>query len=243
MDTEQIRQAAKAQREKTEQDYKNRAAECMANHRYVCLVKQKDLEVWRCKAPGTTAYAFDIMMTRFGIAVVGDIDNLTFSVGLGYGMEFLSGEDVMYYIHSKLSERCKERTFSEDLFRQVLMRHIAMALHSECCEEVWDTLPAWLKDADLVHAEHWHDFRRIVLEQRRNLENGDDRWMHWDDLLGETADIGSTEQAMIFMRDNSDQLCIGDEWYENRVDEPCSGLVQRLYMINHAARTILAPAD
>lgn len=70
-------------------------------------MKQADVEVWRCKAESTTAYAFDIMMTRFGIAVVGDIGDLTFSVGLGYGISFLAGDDVTYYLHTKLNESHK----------------------------------------------------------------------------------------------------------------------------------------
>ena len=45
---------------------------------------------------------------------------------------------------------------------------------------------------------------------------------------------------MMFMRDSSEALCLGDEWYENRVDEPSQGLVQCLYMINHAAKAIMA---
>ncbi len=234
------RRAAIAKRKKTEQDYRDRAAQNLAGHEYTCLAQQDNLVAWRCQTPKTTAYAFDILMTRFGIAVVGDIDNLTFSVGLGYGIEFLAGDDVTYYLHTKLSEVCKKRSFSEHLFREVLMRNIAQALHEECEEEMFESLPEWLQDPDRVDAIHWPEFRQIVLDKRRDMSHTDDRWMHWDDLLDTAHEVTFTDEAMLFMRDNSEQLCLGDEYYENRVDEPSQGLVQCLYMINHAAKAIVA---
>ncbi|WP_226342927.1 MULTISPECIES: hypothetical protein [Pseudomonas] len=107
MDVTKSREAYIDERRQTEAERKARAAEKLKDHQYTCLVKQSDVEVWRCKAERTTAYAFDIMMTRFGIAVVGDIGDLTFSVGLGYGMSFLAGDDVTYYLHTKLNESHK----------------------------------------------------------------------------------------------------------------------------------------
>ncbi|WAH56593.1 hypothetical protein LZ023_26805 [Pseudomonas silvicola] len=240
MSNDERRLAAIANRKKTEQDYRDRAAQNLADHEYTCIVQQDNAVIWRCKAPKSTAYAFDIMMTRFGIAVVGDIDNLTFSVGMGYGIEFLGGDDVTYYLHTKLDERCKQREFSESLFREVLMRHVAMAVEEECGAELYESLPEWLQDPDKVRAAHWGEFRQVVLAARRDLENGDDRWMHWDELFDQIAEISSTTEAQIFMRDNEEALFLGPEWYENRVDEPAQSLIQRLYMINHAAKAILA---
>ena len=233
------RRAAIAKRKKTEQDYRDRAAENLVDHEYTCIADQKDAVIWRCKAAKNTFYAFDIVMTRFGIAVVGDIDNLTFSVGLGYGIEFLAGDDVTYYLHTKLSEVCKKRSFSEDLFREVLMRNIAQALREECEEAMFESLPEWLQDPDRVDAAQWPEFRQLVLAKRRDMSHTDDRWMHWDNALDAAHEITFTDEAMMFMRDNSEALCLSDEWYENRVDEPSQGLVQCLYMINHAARAIM----
>jgi hypothetical protein len=118
------RRAAVAKRKKTEQHYRNRVAETMVGHQHTCLARQDNLVAWRCQPPQDKAYAFDILITRSGIAVVGDIDNLTFSVGLGYGIEFLAGDDVIYYMHVKLIEVCEKRSFSKHLFREVPMRNI-----------------------------------------------------------------------------------------------------------------------
>ena len=65
MDVAKSRAAYIEQRQQTQDERKARAAEKLKNHQYKCLVKQDDAEIWRCKAEGTTAYAFDIMMTRY----------------------------------------------------------------------------------------------------------------------------------------------------------------------------------
>jgi hypothetical protein len=43
---------------------------------YTVLADTDQLKAWRCKA-GSTCYAFDILITRFGIATVGDTGGLT----------------------------------------------------------------------------------------------------------------------------------------------------------------------
>lgn len=73
-------------------------AECLEAP-YTVLADTEQLKAWRCKAPGTTCYASDILITRFGIVIAGDINGLTFSVGLSCGTEFLAGDDISYYIH------------------------------------------------------------------------------------------------------------------------------------------------
>ncbi|AXQ51127.1 MULTISPECIES: hypothetical protein [Pseudomonas] len=243
MDVANSRAAYIEQRRQNEDERKARAAEKLKNHRYTCLVNQDDAEIWRCKAEGTTAYAFDIMMTRFGIAVVGDIGHLTFGVGLSYGMKFLAGDDVTYYLHTKLNESHKKKVFSQDLFRQVLVSCICRELHNDCSEAIWDTLPAWAQDSDLVRGAHWAEFRALTATHRRDMSNGDDRWMHWDDLFDQAEDIGFTEEAHSFMKDNSAVLCLGDEWYEHRITETCDSLYAQLYMINHAAKAIMSQTD
>ncbi len=243
MDVTKSRKAYIDERRQTEAERKARAAEKLKDHQYTCLVKQADIEVWRCKAARTTAYAFDIMMSRFGIAVVGDIGDLTFSVGLGYGMSFLAGDDVTYYLHTKLNESHKKQVFSTNLFRQVLVSSICRELQVECSEDIWDTLPAWAQDADLVRGSNWQEFRALTLNHRRDIQNGDDRWMHWDDLFDVAEQIGYTEEAHLFMRDNAEVLCLGEEWYEHRVTETCESLYAQLYMINHAAKAIMAQAE
>ena len=100
MNDEQRHQEWIAQRKAEEAKRRERAAACLKDHEYTVLADTDQLKAWRCKAPRTTCYAFDILITRFGIAIVGDINGLTFNVGLSYRVEFLAGDDIGYYIHS-----------------------------------------------------------------------------------------------------------------------------------------------
>jgi len=105
------------------QDHINSALETLNTHVFTKLVSNQDIVAWRCKRPNSSCYAFDILITHYGISVVGDIDNLTFRVGSSYGMEFLAGRDVEYYIHSKLDHHCKERDLNHDRVREFCLMH------------------------------------------------------------------------------------------------------------------------
>lgn len=167
MNDEQRHQEWIAQRKAEEAKRRERAAECLKDHEYTVLADTDQLKVWRCKAPRTTCYAFDILITRFGIAIVGDIDGLTFNVGLSYGIEFLAGSDIGYYIHSKLEEHCREREFDEDAFRAALVTGVC----SQICENTHDddqyaALPEWMRnDGGAGEAGRWDELRNLVKEQ------------------------------------------------------------------------------
>lgn len=94
------------------------AAAAMTGHQYHCLASNEHIEAWRCAEPGTSIYAFDILITRYGIAVVGDIDNMTFSVGMNYGLEFLARDSVDCYMYGKLSQESREK----EIDRAALLR-------------------------------------------------------------------------------------------------------------------------
>ncbi|MCE6982871.1 hypothetical protein EI534_37090, partial [Pseudomonas frederiksbergensis] len=103
-------------------------------------------------------YAFDILITRFGIAIVGDIDGLTFSVGLSYGIEFLAGNDIGYYIHSKLEGHCREREFDEDAFRAALVTGVCNQVCEHIDEDQYGELPEWMRnDGGRHEAGRWDE--------------------------------------------------------------------------------------
>ena len=89
------------------------AKKILEHHEFKCLALWGDRsEVWECSKPGSGVYAFTICITRMGIAVVGDIDGLTFNVGSNYGMSFLSGDDVSYYIHSNWNTPVRKKNWT-----------------------------------------------------------------------------------------------------------------------------------
>jgi hypothetical protein len=217
------------------------ATERLKNHQYRPLVDADDVKVWRCERPGTSAYAFDIMLTRYGIAVVGDIANLTFSVGLGYGLDFLAGDDVGYYIHSKLDDKCKKRDFDETAFRSALINGICQRIADEADCDAYDELPAWVREEKErgPDGSRWAELRAFVQVEARK-EDADEKWDELVDLLAEATDIGDQHQAGVLMNEHCETLGLGPDWWEIRVTTPSESLMLELYMIRHAALAILA---
>lgn len=229
-------------REQLRDERAAQAASILKNHQFRALVDNDDVKVWRCKQPGSTAYAFDIMMTRFGIAVVGDIANLTFGVGLGYGLDFLAGDDVGYYIHSKLDEKCKTKDFDETAFRRALIDGVCERIAEEADCDAYEDLPPWVREENERGRDgsRWADLRAFVRAEARKYDDASAKWEEWDDLLAEATDIGDQHQAGAFMNEHCETLGLGPDWWEISVTNPSQSLIRELYMIRHAAREILA---
>lgn len=245
MNDEQRHQEWLAKRKAEEAKRRDRAADCLKDHEYTVLADTDQLKAWRCKAPRTTCYAFDILITRFGIATVGDIDGLTFNVGLSYGVDFLAGDDIGYYIHSKLEEHCREREFDEDAFRAALVTGVC----SQICEstnddEQYSSLPDWVRnDGGVGEAGRWEELTDLVDTKFAAVaygEDGHDFWEKLDELLREASDITYVEQAHLFMSTYYEELGLGCDYWEITIDKPRDSLINRLYLINHAAKAIVA---
>lgn len=200
-------------------------------------------EVWRCKSPKDTFYAFDICITRFGIAAFGDFGALVFRVGASYGLPFLAGNDVSYYIHSKLEEDCKRTEFDSEHF------------HQRQCEAVVERIKGMNEEAGLEEEdegyltppergeESWEDYvgtlRSYCGKQCEQLDHGTDEYEQWWgmwEFLDEGAE--SAESAHELFYDNEELLGIGDTW-EYEFDKPAESLMHQLYMVRHAAKAIL----
>jgi len=74
---------------------------------YEKVVDAEGYAVYLCKKPGTRIYAFEIIVGRYGIYLNGDISCLVWDVPRD--IHFLAGNDVDYYIHSKLAAPFREK--------------------------------------------------------------------------------------------------------------------------------------
>ena len=244
MNDEQRHQEWIAQRKAEKAKRRERAAECLKDHEYTVLADTDQLKAWRCKAPRTTSYAFDILITRFGIATIGDIDGLTFNVGLSYGIEFLAGDDIGYYIHSKLEENCREREFDEEAFRAALVTGVCSQVCEQIDEDQYDALPEWMRnDGGRHEAGRWDELRSLVEDRLAAFEYGEDGRDFWDalnDRLYEADHVECVEQASMLMSEHHEVLGLGCDYWEITIDKPRDSLINRLYLINHAAKAIVA---
>lgn len=226
------------QRKKRQAEFEQDAIETMAQHVYTPLAVNQDCQVWRCARPGSSVYAFDIMMTRRGISVVGDIDGLSFGVGLSYGMAFLAGNDVDYYIRSKLERHCQDRELDEDRLREHVLCGLAEKICHHVDDEEWEKLPEWLRESMQRTADKWDSLEAFVKEMTCS-DPMSDQWGEWSELISEVADLDRLDEAERYVSDHHEELGLGVDWWELRIDRPSHSLMSRLYMVRHAARQIL----
>ena len=207
------------------------AAEWLKDHSYTELANAAGVEVWRCQKPGSIHQAFDICMTRFGIAAFGDIGSLTFSVGASYGFPFLAGKDGDY-IYEKLEASSKATDFD----RLAFVGHVESAIcdllsgSRELAPEWmanWSTnqgrgteIEAWLLDNCAVDGEL--SALVVALREAWAFEDGAD-----------------PAKAHDWLSEHEELLETSDSW-EWRLRKPTSAVLRRLAKVRHAARVIVA---
>lgn len=224
--------------------HRDHAKHALKNHKYTCLSRGETHELWRCAEPGSSTYAFDITMTRYGIAIMGDISGLVFRVGMDYGMGFLAGTDVEYYIHSKLEHKHFDEVEIDPRIVQLFLIQ-AYAIHFQ------ENLPEHKffesVDPDDPESVVWSDF---IAEFGRLREYVDDRDRRYDSEIDELPinktirlieDSECNESLAIIYNliSDVDQAFGGyyaTEWTYTR---PTSSLLFRLYLINEAAQQII----
>ena len=186
------------------------------------------LDVWRGQnRSGSSAYAFDILISRFGIAVVGDVENLTFRVGISYGMPFLAGKDVSYYVHSKLDASCKKKEFDKRSFMRGVVDRIDRSL-----EQSFDYYPSYKEDDP--------DRRGKMQNWLESLDAPPVSSEHLS-LLREADKVEDLHQARSFFYETPGDI-MGDPSDYPSISKPDEGLMSELYLINEAARRIVALA-
>lgn len=219
--------------EQERQKLQENVAEWLANHTYTCLVKANGVEVWRCKAPKTTNLAFDITITRFGMAVMGDIGALSFHVGASYGIEFLAHQSDGY-LHEKLESTCKETEPDPDSLVETVYEAIRALVDESQVEQ-----PEWLAETESLddRVEELQMWLSAMADADSNellpydsLNNALDECQALD---GET-----TEGLYSWLHENETLLDVG-EICEITLHRTTGSLWRRLYYVRHAATQIL----
>jgi len=221
---------------KLQEEIVKQVEEVLKDHEYTCLVehrvgdKASDFMIWRCQKPGTSIYGFDIVITKFGIAVMGDIDGLTFRVGSNYGIGFLAGDDVDYYIHSKLEHSCKTTEFDQDELKAVAAYEVAQDLSEKLGDELRleeDEIPDWLRNVETarIHFDDVLDF----LEERYVFSE-------YVAFLEEARNCYDAREGYECLKDAPFEI---SDFWEYRLEKPSYGLMFELYLINHAAKKIV----
>lgn len=213
------------------EDFIQTAKNRLQDHEYKLLASGPNTEVWSCRDPKTVCYGFIISTTPMGISVTGDIGNYTFNVARD--VEFLAGNDVDYYIHSKLDSIYKNNSFNKEHFLESIMDTLRNLFEYDL--KFYSNIGS---DYFLINIEDRHkefnEFMKYAFTDN-NIKESDFK----DDLkstLEEASQIEHIEEAYTFLRDN-ELLKMWDCDYDYR--ETDHATVQALYMINEAAKSIM----
>lgn len=207
-------------------------AKTLKRHVATELVRNDHIEAWRFAQPGSSAYAFDIAITRFGIAVFGDIDALTFKVGASYGLAFLAGNDIDYYVHSKLEHHNRVDVLDTDAWTAEFEKILGRALGHEIDDDVTATI-----------AQGGRPFTfRVVAETSKPLRDRDDSrddWYELGDAIDGAQGCTTVHEVYAFLQQHREVLEFNDFGDVGNITMTDPMLRWRLYALNHAAKTIL----
>jgi hypothetical protein len=222
------------------------AAENVKDHTVERVCGNGPTEVWRCTNKGSSCYGFDLVISRFGIAMYGDVDSLVFKVGSAYGIDFLARESVCQYMISKLEpEYYNKRELDEDALRQVLVEAGCRLLEEEF-------VPYTDGDDEIELAEWVGGSAPITLEmviEEMEKHAPEQVHMHFDSfpdavntLLEDRAPNG-LQAVESYISENCEELYLGSEWYEHTISKYEGSLIQRLEMLRICALKIQEVKD
>lgn len=209
------------------------AAECLKNHTYSELTNANGVEVWRCQEPGSTNLAFDICVTRYGMAIFGDIGHLTFDVGADYGINFLRSKSLDS-VHGKLAASCKAKELDKD--------SILESVSDAIIELIDENVPAELKPSWL---DAGCDLAQLKLWLSEISRAGEDSTLEYEELLDcithiERFDAGERDivPAFDFLAESENLLGVSDTW-EWGITKPAEAVWRKIFYVQHAANAIM----
>ncbi|MDH1403715.1 hypothetical protein [Pseudomonas sp. GD03730] len=212
------------------------AAELIKDHQYTLLAKTDSLEAWRAQKPGSHAYAFDLVMSRYGIAMYGDTGNLVWKVGASYGLKFLTNEgDDDEYVFLKLDANCQEKDLDEDYLEWIVFDAIEELLGLRNIPN----LPDWLPDT-APKAERFKQQRDWLLANAA----AEPEYGSLALALDEVSDLedNSIAGAFKWLEDHQELLELSDD-LDFELGKPTNSVMRRIYFARHAARQILAQKE
>jgi hypothetical protein len=205
-------------------------AEWIKDHQYTQLAKTKDVEVWRAQTPGSHSYAFDLTISRYGMAMYGDTGALVFDVGAGYGLKFLTSTDD-HYVFSKLDQCSRAKDLDEAYLLDIVYRAITDLLAERDLE-----LPEWLPAT-----EPMPDRVQQLDDWLMRTEGNDGEYSALVVALRECQNLEfkSVSGAYEWLSDRQELLELADDM-DYSLTKPTNAVMQRIYMLRHAAKQILA---
>jgi hypothetical protein len=203
----------------------------------VCNDESDRVKIWKCANPKDNNLCFEIVIGSFGIYVGGDMDCLSFRVDRDLG--FLAGNDVNYYIYSKLESIFREQSeFRQDLADQIVANYMVNYLKDEAdlldlTTNVTDNDDDCDELLDRVHSLNDNSNLETVVSIYKELGLDDEYEVKPFDYYKITRRISNADE-FYSLSCKYDDYC-----YDSNVSGPCKSVMFRLYMVCHAARRII----
>jgi len=215
------------------------AKKTLDSHEYTLLTEGNGCEVWKCSQPDSNSYAFNIAILPMGISIVGDIGELTFNV-YGRGMDFLAGDDVDYYIHSKLSVNCKEKQYDAEHIKVVVASEVKYDfIESEkhfdlFSEDEMVKIQDEIKDLDFRGLQEYFENKYYETDPG---EKHHQLFSDLNDFLEDVKMLSYVQEAFNLLNECEVVNFADDMDYS--FEKPNEGLINTLYLINEASRNIM----
>jgi hypothetical protein len=186
--------------------------------------------IYHCHKPNTSNYSFEIILGKIGIAIIGDFTNITFKIARD--LTFLAGDDVDYYIHSKLDHIYYDlKEIDQSLLDNYLKETLLIALddfeHDEDGNITFPTKSSSLQE--LVDYYDKHNLNQDTYDSRQNPKPYYTAWELYS-KLSSASDL-TLQQIWEIIHDYGECPCI---------TKPSENVMFTLYMTNHAAKKILS---
>jgi hypothetical protein len=184
--------------------------------------------VYHCHKPGTSNYSFEIFIGKMGIYAGGDINSLVFRVARG--IDFLAGDDVDYYIYSKLDHiYLDQKELSKCLIESFLRETLWEAVEDLSVPNELESPPDNLEDT----VKYYKDNNLNVPSWSMASNKDDKHTKAWDlyQYLYECSDLIEAYR-----------IIYGSPLYQGEmpsIAQPSESVMFTLYMVNHAAKKIL----
>jgi hypothetical protein len=226
----------------TKEQYRAEAARRMAGFCYTQLACNDSIEVWHCAKPDTGFYHFDITVLRSGMAVTGDIEGMLFNVGSAYGIAYLQHTDKSY-IASKLEQQSCKMQFDRPTFLKVVAEQVAHVLcdskfdDPEIIEAMRfnDATPDWLENSQKAQFETVLVWLKAKIQEPA-FDKIKSELIDLNNAMVEADGIEHTHEAYMHLRDCEALKCY--EFTDYNLECLDEELMQRLYMLEHAANAI-----
>ena len=232
-------------------DHKQIIMNMMKDFQYTCLVKNEFIEAWNCKRKDSYAESFDIVVTNNSIAMLGDYGDLTFNVGISYGINFLRN-DSKGYVFEKLNQNSKGYELDVDYMQKEmtewLIEHMEEQLNVESLDnDVKNAFCYILEQCDTKEITKSVSPLKLMFEILSNhyfSPEGMDELYAYKYFVSDLLDIPVEHPDEFYSVINNHNDITGDsEFWEWDVKTPSRYTRSRLWALHIAAEEIIKIKD